>query len=391
VESELEEEALLATGPWRVLWWVTLPRCRGTIVAAALWLALQAAADISVTDMLLVPTLAEEVHTRFTMGGRAAVAAALRLVAPALLLIWVFLLLLVPRLERSLPPLQLGFRRRPLFDLGRWRWLWLAGCVAAGVLVMIVPVLALVAKLGLAGSPRAWSAEHAGRQFAAEFRLYGLQVLETIIVALLTGALAAILALVACRGAEHGRGRRFLLLALVTLAWALPAPVVGIGLKETIQAIVRWCPNTPLPALLYDGPSPAPIVWAHVLRFFPFAVAIVWPALRMVPPELRDAARLEGAGAFQELVYVDWPMTRKACGLAALAVAALSLGEVGAGARVETPGGETFAKLLFDRMHYGVDASVAGLALVLLTEVLVFAACGLAISRCLAKPQAANH
>ena len=49
-----------------------------------------------------------------------------------------------------------------------------------------------------------------------------------------------------------------------------------------------------------------------------------------------------------------------------VAVTELSLGEVGAGARVETPGWETFTKLIFDRMHYGVDTNVAALALVLL-------------------------
>ncbi len=43
--------------------------------------------------------------------------------------------------------------------------------------------------------------------------------------------------------------------------------------------------------------------------------------------------------------------------VAALAVTALCLGEIGAGARVETPGWETFAKLLFDRMHYGVETA----------------------------------
>ncbi len=59
-------------------------------------------------------------------------------------------------------------------------------------------------------------------------------------------------------------------------------------------------------------------------------------------------------------------MTRRACLLALLTVTALSLGEVGAGYRVQTPGWETFAKLLFDRMHYGVETSVAALALILL-------------------------
>ena len=49
VEPELEEEAALQMAPWRVVWEVTLPRCRASIAAATLFVALQTAGDISVT------------------------------------------------------------------------------------------------------------------------------------------------------------------------------------------------------------------------------------------------------------------------------------------------------------------------------------------------------
>lgn len=44
-------------------------------------------------------------------------------------------------------------------------------------------------------------------------------------------------------------------------------------------------------------------------------------------------------------------------------IAGLSLGEIAASNRVEPPGSETFAHLIFDRMHFGVDHDVAGLCL----------------------------
>ena len=382
VERELEEEGLLAAGPWRVLWRVTLPRCRGAIAAAALWVGLQVAADVTVTDVLLVPTFAEEIHTQFTMGGPDALARTLLIALPGIVLTWALLLSAVPALERYLPPLQLGFGKPLLYSLGKRRWPWLMGCLLAGAAFFLVPLLGLVWKLGLTGTPRAWSALHAGRQFLGEVHLSGFHVFETLAVALLTGTLAATLGLVCCWAARERRLARVSLLALATLAWTLPAPVVGIGLKETIMALMRWCPIEPLPKLLYDGPSPVPILWAHLLRFFPFAVAILWPAVRMVPVELRDAARLEGAGPLQELWHVYWPMSRRAFLLAMLAVAALCLGEVGAAARVETPGWETFAKLLFDRMHYGVDSNVAALALVLLAGLVITFVAGWVVWKC---------
>ncbi len=65
VEPELEEDALLAAGPWRVLLSVTLPRCRGTIVAACAWVALQVSGEIAVVDMMLVDTFAARCTTNF--------------------------------------------------------------------------------------------------------------------------------------------------------------------------------------------------------------------------------------------------------------------------------------------------------------------------------------
>jgi iron(III) transport system permease protein len=349
---------------------VTLPRCRGAIAAAALWIGVLTAADISVSDVLLVPTFAEEIHTEFTLGGPDALARALLLALPAVALTWLFLFAFIPPLERSLPPLSLDLTAPRLFDLGKLRWFWLGGCSAGMVAAfLLLPLLSLAWKVGLAGTPRRWSAALAWQYFSGEFQLSGLQVFATLAVALLTGVLAATMALVVCWAASGHRPLRLVVLALVTLAWAMPAPVVGIGLKETILSLVRWCPIEPLPSLLYYGPSFAPVVWAHLVRFFPFAVAILWPAVRLVPIELRDAARLDGAGPLGELWHVYRPMTRRACVLAIWTVAALSMGEVGASSRVETPGWETFAKLLFDRMHYGVEASVAALALVLLAEI----------------------
>src|SRR5205814_1450665 len=149
VETELEEEALLAAGAWPVLWRVTLPRSRGAIAAAALWLGLQAASEITATDVLLVPTLAEEIHTQFTMGGPDALGRTLLIALPGITLTWLALLLLVPLLERSLPPLQLGFSGQRLFALGKLRWPWFSACLLAGTAFILVPLMSLAWKLGL--------------------------------------------------------------------------------------------------------------------------------------------------------------------------------------------------------------------------------------------------
>src|SRR5262249_15380746 len=65
VERELEEDALTAAGPGRVLLRVSLRRSAAAVGAAALWVALLTATEITVTDMMRVRTFAEEVYNQF--------------------------------------------------------------------------------------------------------------------------------------------------------------------------------------------------------------------------------------------------------------------------------------------------------------------------------------
>jgi ABC-type Fe3+ transport system permease subunit len=65
------------------------------------------------------------------------------------------------------------------------------------------------------------------------------------------------------------------------------------------------------------------------------------------------------------------PTCRRAALIAALAASALCLGEVGASARVETPGWESFAKILLVRMHYGVYNNVSALCVMMLAAIVV--------------------
>jgi iron(III) transport system permease protein len=369
VERELEEEGLLLGPPLWVLWRITLPRCRGVIVFAAVWLSLHVAGEITVTDMMLVATFAEEVQTQFTLGDREGLARAVIAASPIILATWGFLVWYVPRLERHLPPLQMRFAEPRRFALGPSRWA-LTLLIALLLLTLFgIPLSSLLWKLGQAGHPAHWSAANAWRHFHHTWHLHGPDVWANVLLAAAAGATVSLLALALCWLTNESRWLRFLLIAVITLAWALPGPIVGIGLKETIALL----PEGVLADALYFGPSPLPLAWAYLVRFLPFAVALLWPVVRMVPRELREAARLEGQGPWREFLIVTWPLTRSAVVLCGALVAALALGEVAASTRVETPGWESFAKLVFDRMHYGVDNNVAALSLVLLSGILAVA------------------
>jgi len=161
-------------------------------------------------------------------------------------------------------------------------------------------------------------------------------------------------------------GWRTAVLALLAFCWAAPGPVVGLGLKALIGAVIELPHTSWLARALYYGPSPLPVVWVHLVRFFPCAVAVTWPVVRLLPRELPEAAALDGAGPLGTLRLVTLPLTLPALLRAALAVGVLSLGELSAGKLVSTPNLPTFAEALFDQMHYGVTNDLAVRCLLLL-------------------------
>jgi ABC-type Fe3+ transport system permease subunit len=158
----------------------------------------------------------------------------------------------------------------------------------------------------------------------------------------------------------------------MALAWATPGPVVGLGLNETIQGLLNLTHSPRLLAVpLYYGPSLTPLLWIYTIRFFPYAVAVLWPVVRLTPLELRDATRVDGASPWQEFRLVMWPMYTGDCLRATVAVAVLSLGEVSGGKLVSTPGMPSFAETVWVQMHYGVTNNLAASCLLLLAAVSV--------------------
>jgi iron(III) transport system permease protein len=371
VEPALEEDALLAMRPALVLWRVTLRRSWAAIGAAGLWVAIQTATEVTVTDMMQVRTFAEEVYNQFVTSDRELIPRLVAVASPFVLLSCLLVGWAALRWQANLPALATLTGNPRLFRLGWLRWPGFLAVFMVVAVLVVVPLASLIWKAGLAGSLETWSASAFFDGLNKAARARGRLVADSLILAVLAGGVTASLALAASWLAVESRRFRILLLALMAVAWALPAPIVGVGLKSTIDFLLQAVPTRPLAVALYYGPSPLPGLWVDVIRFFPFAVAVTWPIVRLVPSELRDAVRVDGAGPWQELRHVLLPLTWPIFGLAALAVAVLSLGELGAGKLVETPGSVTFAHELFSQMHYGTGRDVASLCLLLLLPVII--------------------
>ncbi len=63
-----EEQALLETGRASVFWYVTLPRLSPLILLCAVWIFLNCAREIAVSDIYRIGTLAEQVYLGFSLG-----------------------------------------------------------------------------------------------------------------------------------------------------------------------------------------------------------------------------------------------------------------------------------------------------------------------------------
>ncbi len=357
-DPDLVADALVAGGPAVVWRRVLLPRALPAAVLAGGWVMVQTASEIVVTDAMMVRTFAEEVYTRFVIGGDG-LAEAVAVTVPCWLLagviggrvvIWLGPMLLPG--ESSGPPLGAGTDQRVAWWTGTGLWLGFA-------FTMGLPLVALLL--------RCRPPEKLIDVLAAD----GPTLLVSLAASGVAGLVTAMLAWVVCIMARHSRWVARLVFVVCVLLAVVPGPVVGFGLKEMILWLVSaeglglaqlgWQPDfPPLATTLYDQPSPLPGVWAASMRLFPVAVVILWPVIRAVPQALLDAAAVDGVSVWRT---VYGPLTGAAFVRAGLAVAALALGEVSASKLVQPPAAPSYILRVFDQMHYGTDSTVAALCL----------------------------
>lgn len=366
IEPELEEEAAQIVGPWRVLFRVTLPRAGASICAAGLFVVLQSAGEIAITDMCQVATLADEAHTQFTKHDQAGLARALVVATPMLIIAWIVVLGVISYIEKTLPPLSAPTRLPCDLSFGGWGLPGAFAWIAFGL--MVIPLFGLIWKLGAVGHPARWSLASAWHYLGSEANVMGRPLIQSLATSLAAGVLCAFAALICCWLARDCRWFRVLLFGVTAAIWVLPGPVVGIALANAIQLIIQF-PDGPWTWLLYSQPSPVPIVWAQSLRAFPIAVVLLWPVVRMIPEAWFEEAKLSGLDAIGTFRHVVLASCKPTLFAATMATIALCVGEIGASARVETTSWEAFTKMLFDRLHNAVDNSFAALALLMLAGI----------------------
>jgi len=118
---------------------------------------------------------------------------------------------------------------------------------------------------------------------------------------------------------------------------------------------------------VYD--TPLIVILAFVLRTFPYALLVLWPAVRSLPEPYFETAAIEGASRWRQVFRVALPLSRGAL-IAAWGVSfVLAVGELPASNLVAPPGTELMAGEIWSLLHTGVESHLAGVALVMLGAV----------------------
>jgi multiple sugar transport system permease protein len=126
---------------------------------------------------------------------------------------------------------------------------------------------------------------------------------------------------------------------LVILPWAMPAAVTGMTWRWILDGQVGVLNRV----LLGLGVLREPVTWladpvwmwptviaVHAWQFFPFMYLAFLAGLQLIPREAREAAEMDGAGAWRAFRHVTWPLLRPVASVNALLGLVWGLGDFSA-------------------------------------------------------------
>jgi thiamine transport system permease protein len=330
-----EASTVLGATPLQVLFRVTFPLLRPAILAASLLVFIFCFSSFGVVLILGGPRLATievEIYRQAVYLFNLPMAGALSLIQIVFVLamMWVY-----TRLQRqtaaAMDPVAADRNRRPVVGTGDR--LIVAGNVVLMAMLIGVPLAALV--LRSLTTDNGWTFQFYRALFQNPVQsIFFVPPFEAILwscgFALVTLGFSLTIGLCAAQFLARSKG---LLGAVLDPVFMLPlstsAVTLGFGF---IIALDRPPLNLRTSLLL--------VPLAHTLVAFPFVVRSVLPALRSIPPSLRESAMVLGARPWKVWRSIDLPIIGRALVVGAVFAFTVSLGEFGATvfvARPQTP------------------------------------------------------
>jgi iron(III) transport system permease protein len=342
VDARLEESALLAARPRRVLWRITLPLIGPTVAAAGLIVFVLALSEFGVPALLRVRVFTTEAFTAFAafydFGAGVALCAPLLVVA--LIVSMVIKFIIGERLLVTTRSLQLGL---PLTFSRPFQTAILIGIVFVICASTLLPLAALLFETtGI-------------NRIASAVSTSGHAMANSLWLAFVGATLIVALAVVLGYGRARARSRvRMFFDPAFILLFAVPSTVVGIGI------IGLWNRGGVM-GQVYS--SQWIIVVAYIARFAPVAALMLAASVRQISTSSEHAAEIAGASWTRTFASIVLPQLRN--GLAATWVVSFifCFGELGATILVAPPGESTLPMRVYTLIANTPSSEVASLAL----------------------------
>lgn len=363
MDSSLEEAALASgSPPLRTFRTITLRMARPAILSAALLMFIQTISTFEVPQLIGVPA------RRFVFVSR--IYSALQSFPPdygtvGVLGIFVLVvaalgLVLAQRLGRGSAVQTItgkGFRARPQ-DLGRWRWLGLAGFVLFFAVAVALPIAMLVWSSLLPGYEQPSLQALRSLTFSNYHQILtrpGLtqSVKNSLVTAVVSGlvvtALSAVVAYITVKTKIAGRA---LLDGLATVPIAVPSVVMGVG-------VLYWYLAAPLPVHLYG--TLAILIVAFVTITLPYGMRYLAPGMSQIKDELEEAATASGASWPQSFWRVFIPLLMPSLLAAFVYTMIVAFREISAAIFLYSNGTEVVSVQVYDLYSNGSYPVVAAL------------------------------
>ena len=350
LDRNYEEAALQQRGHWQTLRKVTLPMIRPHIASSALFVFVFSIIDFGVPDILRVQVYPVEIFIQYSAlyNEQAAI-----LLGVPLLVLTVLAIALQTKTMRGRNYVSFNVGRSGIlqYPLGRSRVTAAMFVLLVLGLAVAVPLVELIARAGT------WHTYVKALSSSSE------QIISSFLLAILAALVMTLFSLFIAISMQQAKGTGRNILEYVTqIPFALPPIMLGIGL------IKLW--NRPLTEWIYG--SSLIVILGYVAHYIPFTVRAVYSSMQQMNPRLMEAAWLVHDSRLTVTRKILLPLLSKGLLTAFFIAFVLAMGELGVTLLVIPPGSATIPIKIYNFMHYGAEATVAALCLILIVLQLLF-------------------
>lgn len=268
-----------------------------------------------------------------------------------------------------------GFRPR-VMDLGRWKYVTLAGVLAYFVVVVVLPTLVLFwASLNPFFSLPSIEAlpklSFANYKYVIEYPMVGRSLRNSIILAVGSGAIVMLATSVVAWLVVKGKAKgRWLLDNLAFMPMLFPGIVLGAALMFVYLR---------LPIPIYG--TIFILLVAYVTRYLPYGMRYSSAAMIQIHRELEESAQASGASWMQMFLRITLPLLTPGLIAGWIYIVTVSIRELSSSVLLYSPGSEVISITIWEMWLNGQTVQVSALGVLFIVGLFVLVVSSNLVSR----------